>query len=120
MAPRVLLVEDESLVAMLLEDMLTALGYEIAGVASRLEPALQLAEAAQYDVAVLDVNLGGAVRSFPVADRLRARGIPFVFATGYGTGCLGDRTSHAPVVRKPFGAKDLARALDQARSTAGT
>ena len=114
MALRVLVVEDETLVAILLEDMLTDLGHQVAALASRLDAALQLADSANFDVAVLDVNLGGTTRSFPVADRLRERDVPFVFATGYGKAGLNGQSDGVPVLEKPFRRQDLARALEQA------
>ncbi|RYB01369.1 response regulator [Lichenibacterium ramalinae] len=84
MACRVLIVEDEMMVAMLVEDMLVDMGFIVVGPAYRLGDGLRLAKSETLDVAVLDVNLKGA-RSFPIATVLTERGIPFVFATGYGT-----------------------------------
>ena len=83
---RVLLVEDESLVAMVAEDTLLDLGCEVV-LAMRLDAALSLAREADVQLGVLDVNLGEG-RSYPVADILRARGIPFLFATGYSVAGL--------------------------------
>lgn len=80
---RILIVEDEPIVAMCLEDMLQSLGCLIVGPAARLSEGLALATDEQVDAAILDVNLGRE-RSYPIADLLRARSIPFVFATGYG------------------------------------
>ncbi|MDB5693067.1 MAG: CheY-like receiver [Alphaproteobacteria bacterium] len=108
---RILIVEDEMLVAMNIEDMLLELGHEVAGIASRLEPALALAREGGFDVAMLDVNLAGD-RSFPVADLLIARGIPFVFATGYGPEGIDAEYRDQPVLQKPFRARDLAAALE--------
>jgi CheY-like chemotaxis protein len=110
---RILVVEDEMLVAMNIEDMLLALGHEVAGIAGRLAPALALAREGEFDVAMLDVNLAGEP-SFPVADVLRERGIPFVFATGYGRDGLRDDYRAAPVLQKPFRIRDLAEALTAA------
>jgi DNA-binding response OmpR family regulator len=110
---RVLIVEDEAMIAMLVEDMLTVLGYEVAGIAYRLEDALGAARAADIDLAILDVNLSGEA-SFPVAEILRERGVPFIFATGYGTaGHKGD-FGDALVLKKPFNVKGLAQALSSA------
>jgi len=97
---RVLLVEDESLVAMLAEDMLTDLGCEVV-VAMRLDKALDLARAGTFDAAVLDVNLGDA-RSYPVADVMFEREIPFLFATGYGVKGLEPTYRDVPVLQKPY------------------
>lgn len=97
---RVLLVEDESLVALLAEDILVEAGYEVV-LCMTLHDALSQAGQAEVEVAVLDINLGGAM-SYPVADMLRARGIPFVFATGYGVAGLRDDLKSAPVIQKPY------------------
>ncbi|HEY0149376.1 MAG TPA: response regulator [Allosphingosinicella sp.] len=110
---RVLIVEDEMLVAMNIEDMLLALGHEVAGLASRLSPALALAGEAEIDAAVLDVNLAGE-RSFPVADVLEGRGIPYLFATGYGLGGIEERYRGRVVLQKPFRLADLGAALSSA------
>lgn len=110
---RVLIVEDEALVAMHLEDILTAMGYDIAGTASRVEQAVKLAREEDIDFAILDVNLAGS-QSFPVAAALRERDIPFVFATGYGIDGLIDGYRHETVLLKPYEAEDLADAIARA------
>lgn len=110
---RVLVIEDEALVSMLVEDILTDLGHEVAGIAGRLNQALQLANELQVDLAILDLNLNGE-RTDPVAATLRSRGIPFVFATGYGTAGVNELWSGVPVVQKPFQASDLAAAIGAA------
>lgn len=107
---RILIVEDEMLVAMNIEDMLLDLGHEVAGIASRLSPALSLVAESDFDVALLDVNLAGEP-SFPVAAALRERGIPFLFATGYGVRGLSDDFRTSPVLQKPFAEADLGRAI---------
>jgi CheY-like chemotaxis protein len=107
---RVLIVEDEIVVALFLEDMLAEYGYEIAGVASRLDEAMARAEAPDFTCAVLDVHLNGR-DVFPLADRLAEQGLPFVFATGYGARGIPDRHATRPVLQKPFLPDDLARAL---------
>ena len=116
---RVLIVEDEMLVAMNIEDMLLDLGHEVAGIASRLAPALSLAGEAAIDAAMLDVNLAGE-NSFPVADVLAARGIPFVFATGYGRQGIEERYRDRPLLQKPFRASDLGLVLAALGDGAGT
>ncbi|CAN5694382.1 hypothetical protein BH10PSE6_BH10PSE6_57230 [soil metagenome] len=98
---RVLVVEDEVLVGMLIEEMLQELGYELAALSTHLEEALSLARTASFDFAVLDINLNGK-QSFPVADVVRARGLPFVFATGYGSRILGAPYKDTPILQKPF------------------
>lgn len=107
---RVLVVEDEGVVAMVLEDYLLELGYAVAGVAARLESGLRLAQDAGIDVAILDVNLAGRL-SYPIAELLHDRGIPFLFATGYGTAGRPDEFRDIPTLAKPYGIGDLARAL---------
>jgi CheY-like chemotaxis protein len=107
---RVLVVEDEMMVSMLIEDMLDDLGCKVIGPASRLDEAMALAGEAELDCAVLDVNLGGQ-SIFPLADFLRAKGAPFAFATGYGDAGLRDVDKGSPVLQKPFRETDLARVL---------
>ena len=106
---RVLLVEDESLVAMLAEDMLTDLGCEVV-TAMRLEQAMAFAKAERFDLAVLDVNLGNA-RSYPVADVLFERCTPFLFATGYGRQGLEPAYQAVPVLQKPYQSEPLEHLL---------
>lgn len=113
---RVLVVEDESLICMMIEDILIDLGCIVIGSASNLDKALALAGEALMDVAILDVNLDG-IRSEPVADRLSARGVPFVFATGYGTNGVSESYRSTPVLKKPFTERDLRRALSEALET---
>jgi CheY-like chemotaxis protein len=109
---RVLVVEDEMMVSMLIEDMLADLGCTIVGPASRLDEALDLARNGGIDCAVLDVNLGGQP-IFPLADLLREKGRPFAFATGYGDAGLRDVDRGSPVLQKPFREGDLARVLGE-------
>jgi CheY-like chemotaxis protein len=115
---RVLVVEDEMMVSMLIEDMLTDLGCTVVGPASRLDEAIELANTAEIDCAVLDVNLGGQP-IFPLADILRAKGAPFAFATGYGDAGLRDVDKGSPVLQKPFREADLARVLGALREAVG-
>ena len=115
---RVLVVEDEMMVSMLIEDMLTDLGCTVVGPASRLDEAIELAGATELDCAVLDVNLGGQP-IFPLADILRAKGAPFAFATGYGDAGLREVDRGTPVLQKPFREGDLARVLGELRATLG-
>ena len=109
---RVLVVEDEMMVSMLIEDMLEDLGCKVVGPASRLEEAIELANSVELDCAVLDVNLGGQP-IFPLADLLREQGAPFAFATGYGDARLRDADKGSPVLQKPFREGDLARILGE-------
>jgi CheY-like chemotaxis protein len=115
---RVLVVEDEMMVSMLIEDMLGDLGCTVVGPAARLDEAMELANAGELDCAVLDVNLGGQP-IFPLADVLREKGKPFAFATGYGDAGLRDVDRGTPVLQKPFRESDLARVLGELRAVAG-
>jgi CheY-like chemotaxis protein len=111
---RVLLVEDETMIAMLLQDLLGDLGCEVVGPAYALDPALELAAGDDaIDVAILDVNLAGRP-VFALADALRGRGVPMVFSTGYGSGGLREIDRDVPVLGKPFQTRELAVALRQA------
>ncbi len=110
---RVLVVEDEPVVAMYLEDLLEALGCQTIGPASRLVDGLALAQAEDrsFDVAILDINLGGE-RSTPIAEALRARGVPFAFASGYGAPPEGFG-DEVPMIEKPYREAQVAAALDR-------
>jgi CheY-like chemotaxis protein len=107
---RILLVEDEALVAMLLEDMVIDLGAIVIGPESQLETAINSAETADLDAAILDINLGGR-RSYGVADALRQRGVPFAFATGYGEQGVDQAHRGVPVLIKPYSEGEVARVL---------
>jgi CheY-like chemotaxis protein len=109
---RVLVIEDESLVAMLIEDILNDLGHEVAAIASRMPDALDIARSGQVDLAIIDVNLDGQP-GYPVADILAERGVPFLFATGYGVKGIDPKYSDTPVLTKPFAAAELESMLSQ-------
>ena len=109
-AKRILIVEDEFLVALHLEDLLTDMGHHVVGPCSRIQNAIELARTENIDFAVLDINVAGT-RSFPVADVLRQRRIPFVFASGYGDEGLADGFRNETVLRKPFEPGALRRAI---------
>ena len=99
---RVLIVEDESLVAMLLETILEDMGCVPVGPAATVEEGLQVAGGDEpLDAALLDVNVAGK-QVFPIAEALKARGVPFVFSTGYGEGGLPDEWRGQPTLQKPF------------------
>ncbi|HXN43747.1 MAG TPA: response regulator [Xanthobacteraceae bacterium] len=108
-----LIIEDETLIALLLEDMLTDLGCTILGSASTVEAAMEMLDRAAPSVAVLDINLGGE-KSYAVAEALAKRGVKFVFSTGYADGRLQPPWQDRPVLQKPFGQEQLAEALDAA------
>ena len=84
-----------------LEDMLAELGCTVVGPAARVDQALAMIEAEAVDAVVLDVNLNGE-KSYPVADALAARGVPFVFSTGYGEAGLPEHWRGHPTIQKPF------------------
>ncbi len=98
---RVLVVEDEMMVLLLIEDMLSDLGCESVTTAATVDQALALMNGRVFDVAMLDVNLNGQ-KSYPVADALAARDIPFVFATGYSDHVTREGYPGRPVLKKPF------------------
>lgn len=112
---RVLVVEDEPMVSLALQDTLADLGFEVVGAAARIEPALDLARYLTFDVAVLDVDLGGT-RIDPVAEAIAARGLPIVFVTGYGLDAV-PRRAPGPVLEKPYEVADLQQALRRASAT---
>ena len=107
---RVLLVEDEMMVAWLLQDMLADLGCAVVGPAVTVNQALAMIDAEAIDVAVLDVNLNGQM-SYPIADALAALGVPFVFSTGYDKDRLLDDYRTFPVLQKPFHRSELVDTL---------
>lgn len=106
----VLVVEDETLIAFLLESMLEDLGHIVVGVAATVGEGLALASRDGIDLAILDVNVGGQ-DSYPVAEALAARNVPFVFATGYETVRLRAPYSQGTVLRKPFLQTELQKAI---------
>ncbi|MFC5527049.1 response regulator [Rhodanobacter ginsengisoli] len=110
----VLLAEDEMMVAMMLEDRLEHFGYQVLK-AARLTACLALAESAAIDVAILDINLAGEV-SFPVAEVLRRRGIPFVFSSGYGDDGLPAAWKGEKVLQKPYDTHQLISMLNGLRN----
>jgi PAS domain S-box-containing protein len=105
---RVLVVEDEALVAMMIQEFLTEYGHSVVGPIGRASEALLAAKETDYDAAILDINLGDGM-AYPVADILSARGVPFVFITGYEADTVEDRFSHVPVLQKPIERQALQR-----------
>jgi CheY-like chemotaxis protein len=107
---RILVVEDEAMISMLLEDMVLDCGGEIVGPVAKFDAALELAHEAEFGVAVLDLNLNGTL-SYPIAEVIRERGIPVIFATGYGEKGLLDRFRDCAILQKPFSQKDFAEVV---------
>lgn len=105
---RILLVEDEIVIAMMLEDMVMKIEGIPVGPATNLQSAMELARTEALDAAVLDVNLGG-VTSSCIADLLAERRIPFILATGYGATTAN--THNAPILQKPYMLRDLEQAF---------
>ena len=115
--PRVLVVEDEYLIRMLLEDMLGDLGYAVAAAVGTIAEAREHAANGDFSAAILDVNLAGQ-EIFPVADILAERSLPFVFVTGYGERSLPERYRGRPALQKPFQAEQLDSTLAELLATA--
>src|SRR4051812_30093716 len=103
---RVLVVEDEALVAILLEDMLTDLGCEVVASAPRVGVARELVGQNDVDCAILDVNVGGET-IYPVAELLAESGVPFMFVTGYSKATLDPAFQQRPILQKPFDSNTL-------------
>lgn len=116
---KILVVEDEPLLAMLLEENLTDLGHEIVGSAATVAQALSLLDNAPVDAALLDFSLGENSNSAAVAQRLAAAGTPFYYLSGHASLESADRTPDAPLLTKPVSFETLKRAL-QAMATATT
>lgn len=113
---RVLIVEDEGMIAMLLEDMVAELGHDVAAIAEDLPTGLAAARDLPIDLAILDVNLGGAM-SYPIAETLASRRVPFLISSGYGVTIDHPAFANRPAIAKPFLMEDLVRAIDRAVPT---
>lgn len=105
-----LVVEDEALIRMMLVDMIEELGHVVVAEAGSLEDAVRVASDAAFDIAILDINLGGS-KSTPVAEVLVKRALPFIFASGYGEDGLPEDFKDRPMLRKPFQLDALDRAV---------
>ncbi len=103
---RLLLVEDEALIAMMAEDLIEALGHSVAITAATLGAALSACGNGDFDAALLDVNLNGD-SSMALATALKARGCPFAFTTGYGAGGIDAAHADMPVLTKPYSLAEL-------------
>ena len=110
---KVLVVEDEMMIAMLIEDMLDEFGCKLVGPATNVPRALELIGKESIEVAVLDLNLDGQ-DTYAIADALQRKNVPFIFATGYGSTGLRQEYGNRPVLQKPFQARDLETALTEA------
>jgi DNA-binding response OmpR family regulator len=108
---RILIVEDEMMIALMIEDMLIEMGHEVVGLAMRLPQAMEIARNAEIDLAILDVNLDGQ-RSFPVAEVLQERGVAFFFASGYGSAGIEPPFADRLIIKKPFVQNELSSAIE--------
>ena len=111
-ARRVVIIEDEGMVAMLIEDMLADLGHEVVATVGQMERAAQLISETSADIVILDVNLNGE-QTYVLASALASRGIPFIFSTGYGSAGLKEEWRSRPALQKPFQTRDLERVMRQ-------
>jgi CheY-like chemotaxis protein len=103
-------VEDEALIRMMLVDMIEELGHAVVAEAGSIEDAMRLASHTVFDIAVLDINLGGS-KSTPVAEVLAKRALPFIFSSGYGEDGVPEDFRNRPMLRKPFQLDELDRAV---------
>ena len=110
----ILIVEDEPLIAMMLEDFLDSLGHTVVGTAETVDEAIARAEEGGFDVAIVDVHLKGGQTVWPVADRLTDKGVPFVLATGGHIEPPPERHAAAPVLSKPYTIDAIDPVLKQA------
>lgn len=108
---RILIVEDEPLISMMLEDFLDELGMQVACTADSVETALECAAVGGFDAAILDVNLRGGETSWPIADALSEAGIPFLLATGGSGDSIEERFRDRPILPKPFTMDGVQKAL---------
>lgn len=111
---RVLVVEDDAVISMLIEDMLDELGHVIDASVARLATAFELLDSLHFDVAILDINIHGEP-VFPLAQRLSTLGKPMIFSTGYGQAGLPAEFEKCPVLAKPYSLADLKRVLEALR-----
>jgi CheY-like chemotaxis protein len=113
----VFLVEDEVMIRMMVADMLDELGYRVAAEAGEINEAIKLAQSTDFDIAILDVNVNGKVIS-PVAELIKARNRPFIFATGYGSQGLPEEYRDRPALQKPFQLESLGKMIETALKSA--
>jgi CheY-like chemotaxis protein len=113
----VFLVEDEVMIRMMVADMLEELGYSVAAEAGEIGEAVKLAQSTAFDLAILDVNVNGKVIT-PVAELIKARNLPFIFATGYGSSGLPEDYRDRPALQKPFQLETLAQMINSTLKSA--
>jgi CheY-like chemotaxis protein len=111
----ILLIEDETLIRMMLAGMVEELGHRVVGEAGSIREACLMAETAEYDLAMLDVNLGGH-NVGPVAEIIARRGFPILFVTGYALAALPNGFGNRPMIQKPFALDKLRDAIELASS----
>ena len=111
---RIFVVEDEAMIRMMVVDMLEELGHTIAAEAGHLDKAIEFARSADFDLAILDVNLSGKMIT-PVAELIKARGVPLIFATGSGAAGVPEAFKGCPALQKPFEFKALELAINSIR-----
>lgn len=113
---RVLIVEDEMLIALMLQDMVANVGFVVEGIATSLATGIDLARTADVHLAILDINLNGE-ESYPIADILGARGVRLIFSTGYGVESLKPEYQFIPKLVKPYAQANLVAAMNAALAT---
>jgi CheY-like chemotaxis protein len=114
---RILVVEDEGLIAMFISDTLNEMGHLVIGPVRTIGDALTMIDEEMIDMALLDINLGAGKTSYPIAEMLRRRNVPFAFLTGYGRGGVSGDFLDRPVISKPIDQRYLAETLRQLGST---
>jgi CheY-like chemotaxis protein len=107
----VLLVEDEVIIRVMVADMLQELGCHLVGEAGRVKEAIDLVQKTEFDIAIMDVNVHGEM-TFPVAEAIKARNRPFMFATGYSASSLPIEFSDRPTLQKPFRTETLGKLIE--------
>jgi DNA-binding NtrC family response regulator len=108
----VFLVEDEALIRMMLVDMVEELGHRVVAEAANIEAASALAETADFEIAILDVNVGGE-RIDPIAEIIAGRRLPFIFASGYGAAGAPENFRQRPILQKPFQLEWLGKTIEE-------
>lgn len=109
---RIFVIEDDPLMAMLLDDVLDVFGYEVAAMSAFMEDALSMLETQQFDAAILDINIHGFM-CYEIAEQLQKKGIPFLFSTGYHPTTLPKEYQDCPTLQKPYDINQLKVQLDK-------